>query len=170
MADLVIAHFNEFVAAASLGDDLQIDSANGLSPYAPNGVYPTVDGWIALSVDGVEQWAQCAQVLGSDMTDDARIAELTGTHLAAELAAAFRAVGVPAEKVATPADLLESAQLASRGFFTPVEHGEWGTAPGRCSVATVRRAADRAGRATAPGADGRRRCGLTMVARTPRAS
>jgi crotonobetainyl-CoA:carnitine CoA-transferase CaiB-like acyl-CoA transferase len=126
MADLVIAHFNEFVAAASIGDDLQIDSANGLSPYEPNGVFPTVDGWIALSVDGVEQWAQCAQVLGSEMTDDARIAELTGTHLAAELAAAFRAVGVPAEKVATPADLLESAQLASREFFRPVAHGEWG--------------------------------------------
>ena len=59
-------------------------------------------------------------------TLDARIADATRTRSASELASALRAVGVPAEKVASPADLLDSPQLASRGFFTPVEHGEWG--------------------------------------------
>ena len=119
MADLVIAHFNEFIAAASIASDdldadLTVDTANELAPYGPNGVYPTVDGWIALSVDGDEQSAQCARVLGSDATDEVQIANATRTRVAAELAAELRASGVPAEKVAEPADLLESAQLASR--------------------------------------------------------
>ena len=143
MADLVISHFNEFMAAASLDPDLPVDTANDLSPYAPNGVYPTVDGWVAVSVEGDEQFARFTQVLGSDAVDDAafagadarhverrsldaRIADATRTRSASELASALRAVGVPAEKVASPADLLDSPQLASRGFFTPVEHGEWG--------------------------------------------
>jgi crotonobetainyl-CoA:carnitine CoA-transferase CaiB-like acyl-CoA transferase len=131
MADLVIAHFNEFIAAASIASDdldadLSVDTANALAPYGPNGVYPTVDGWIALSVDGDAQSAQCARVLGGDATDEVQIANATRTRAASELAAELRASGVPAEKVAEPADLLESAQLASRGFFTPVEHGEWG--------------------------------------------
>jgi crotonobetainyl-CoA:carnitine CoA-transferase CaiB-like acyl-CoA transferase len=143
MADLVISHFNEFIAAASLDPDLPVDTANDLSPYAPNGVYPTVDGWVAVSVEGDEQFARFTQVLGSDAVDgaafagadarhgerrslDARIADATRTRSASELASALRAVGVPAEKVASPADLLDSPQLASRGFFTPVEHGEWG--------------------------------------------
>jgi crotonobetainyl-CoA:carnitine CoA-transferase CaiB-like acyl-CoA transferase len=143
MADLVISHFNEFMAAASLDPDLPVDTANELSPYAPNGVYPTIDGWVAVSVEGDEQFARLTKVLGSDAVDDAafagadarhdqrqnldaRIADVTRTRSASELASELRAVGVPAEKVASPADLLDSPQLASRGFFTPVEHGEWG--------------------------------------------
>ena len=131
MADLVISHFNEFMAAASLDPDLPVDTANELSPYAPNGVYPTIDGWVAVSVEGDEQFARFTKVLGSDAVDDAafagadarhderrsldaRIAEVTRTRSASELASALRAVGVPAEKVASPADLLDSPQLASR--------------------------------------------------------
>jgi crotonobetainyl-CoA:carnitine CoA-transferase CaiB-like acyl-CoA transferase len=143
MADLVISHFNEFMAAASLDPDLPVDTANDLSPYAPNGVYPSVDGWVAVSVDGDDQFARFTQALGNDAVDDAafagadarhderrsldaRIANATRTRSASELASALRAVGVPAEKVASPADLLDSPQLASRGFFTSVEHREWG--------------------------------------------
>lgn len=51
MADLVVSHFNEALAAASLGLD-DDDRANELTPYDPNEVVPTTDGWLARSVDG----------------------------------------------------------------------------------------------------------------------
>jgi crotonobetainyl-CoA:carnitine CoA-transferase CaiB-like acyl-CoA transferase len=141
MADLVISHFNEFIAAASIDGDAPVDRANELSPYAPNGVYPTADGWIALAVHTDEQLTQLVAALAPDLElapewtaapddhrreIDGRLGRATGTRDAATLAADLRAAGVHAEKVATPEDLLASPQLASRGFFTPVEHGEWG--------------------------------------------
>jgi crotonobetainyl-CoA:carnitine CoA-transferase CaiB-like acyl-CoA transferase len=143
MADLVVAHFNEFIAAASVEPDLPVDRANDLSPFAPNGVYPTVDGWIALSVENDEQFAHLADALADDemrgpryanadartaarrVLDD-RIAQATRTRIASQLAHKVRVGGVYAERVATPEDLLASTQLASRGFLTPVEHQVWG--------------------------------------------
>jgi crotonobetainyl-CoA:carnitine CoA-transferase CaiB-like acyl-CoA transferase len=141
MADLVVSHFNEFVAAASLDPDLPVDRANDQSPYAPNGVYPTLDGWLVLSVIDDDQYERLLAVLSGDPAGDPvpkalrfderrsldpRIAQTTRTRVADEVASELRAAGVLAEKVMTPADLLESAQLASRGFLTPVEHDEWG--------------------------------------------
>jgi crotonobetainyl-CoA:carnitine CoA-transferase CaiB-like acyl-CoA transferase len=143
MADLVVAHFNEFIAAAGVDPDLPVDRANDLSPFAPNGVYPTVDGWIALSVENDKQFAHLADALADDelrgpryASADARraarrvlddhIAQATRTRVASQLAHQLRAEGVHAEPVATPEDLLASTQLASRGFLTPVEHAVWG--------------------------------------------
>ncbi|HWS46737.1 MAG TPA: CoA transferase [Acidimicrobiia bacterium] len=145
MADLVVAHFNEFVGAASLDghSDASVDRANELSPYAPHGVYPTSDGWLALAVDGDEQFARLGKVLGHEpLADpafgsaagrfdrrhllDAVIAETTRTRTACELAGNLRAAGVPAEQVMDAEGLLASAQLEARGFLTAVEHGEWG--------------------------------------------
>jgi crotonobetainyl-CoA:carnitine CoA-transferase CaiB-like acyl-CoA transferase len=145
MADLVVAHFNEFVAAASLdpSSDATVDRANELAPYAPNGVYPATDGWLALAVDDDEQYARLSKVLGGEaLTEpayataagrfeeravlDSRIADATRTRAGAELAAELRAAGIPAEPVMSAADLLANAQLASRGFLTTVEHREWG--------------------------------------------
>lgn len=145
MADLVVAHFNEFLAAASLDpdSDRRTDRANELAPYAPHGVYPAADGWIALSVDGDEQFARLANVLAHDpLSDpgfagaddrfahrhdlDAKVAHATRARDRDELAAELRAAGIPAEAVATAADLLESSHLASRDFFTEVDHPDWG--------------------------------------------
>jgi crotonobetainyl-CoA:carnitine CoA-transferase CaiB-like acyl-CoA transferase len=144
MADLVIAHFNEFIAAASLDPRREaVDRANELSPYAPNGVYPTSDGWVALSVEDDEQFTRLSKVLGSRaLTDsmfdtsanrfeqrrvlDRRIADATRNRAAVELAADLRAAGVPAEQVRGAEELLADAQLASREFLTAVEHTEWG--------------------------------------------
>jgi crotonobetainyl-CoA:carnitine CoA-transferase CaiB-like acyl-CoA transferase len=145
MADLVVAHFNEFVAAASLdvGSDDDVDRANELTPYAPNGVYPARDGWLALSVDDDEQYARLAKVLGPESlagpelasnparvehraTLDAHIADATRERAAGELAAELRAAGVPAEEVMTADALLAQAQLHARGFLTAVEHDVWG--------------------------------------------
>ena len=131
MADLVVSHFNDALAAASLDpeSDDTTDRANELSPYRPNGVYPTTDGWIALSVDGADQAAGLCEVLGIDsdpLPVDADIAVATRGRQRAELAAVLRAAGVCAEPVSTAADLVASTQLAGRGFLGTVEHPEWG--------------------------------------------
>ena len=46
--------------------------------------------------------------------------------MARDLAAQLRAVGVAAEEVMSAKGLLDSDQLAARGFLTTVEHPSWG--------------------------------------------
>ncbi len=137
MADLVVSHFNEFVAAASLDpiSDERVDRANDLSPYVPHGVYPSEDGWIAVAVAGEAGLDRLAAVLGDDRLGvaagdrralDDVVAEATRTRKAAVLAAELRAAGLVAEEVLTPAELPGVDQLVTRDFFTPVVHPEWG--------------------------------------------
>jgi len=144
MTDLVVAHFNEFLAAASVGtspDDA--DSANELAPFAPSGVYPTSDGWIALTVDGDEEFGQLATALGAERlgelsaaTADVRvecraalddyISAATREHRGADLAARLRGEGLLAEAVTDARELVEDPQLTAREFFVTVDHPEWG--------------------------------------------
>jgi crotonobetainyl-CoA:carnitine CoA-transferase CaiB-like acyl-CoA transferase len=145
MADLVVAHFNEHIAATSLDAavDAELDRGNDLSPYAPHGVYPTTDGWIAVAVGDERQFAGLVEVLahaplaapnftGADARSAQRraldnlMADATRQHNSAELAASLRRAGVVAEPVVTAADLVASPALAERGLFVPVEHPEWG--------------------------------------------
>ena len=52
MTDLVVAHFNEFLAAASLDPSAdESDRANELAPYVVNEVRRTEGGWEAVSVE-----------------------------------------------------------------------------------------------------------------------
>lgn len=145
MADLVVAHFNEFIAAASLDpdSDSNVDRANEMFPYAPNGIYATDDGWIAISVEGDRQYAALAGILGHEPLNspdfaspgarfarrrvlDGLVAEATTSRTAGILASTLRAAGIAAEELVGPRQLPAVAQLAARGFFTPVEHPEWG--------------------------------------------
>ena len=145
MADLIVAHFNEFLAAASLDpeSDHGVDRANELSPYSPHGVYPVSSGWITVAIEDDEQFATFAKVLAHEpladatfasaqqrfeqrIVVDAHVAEATRTRDGADLAAELRAVGIPAEVVVTVADLIKSPQLAAREFLTEVDHPEWG--------------------------------------------
>lgn len=146
MADLVVAHFNEFVAAADLDpqSDGAVDRANEVSPCAPNGVYTTEDGWIALSVADDRDYRSLCDVLAAeplwrpeyvsaaDRFDrrrelDSELGTSTRTWKASQLARELRAVGVDAEEVVTPVQLPDIPQLQSRGFFTPVDHPDWGS-------------------------------------------
>jgi crotonobetainyl-CoA:carnitine CoA-transferase CaiB-like acyl-CoA transferase len=149
MADLIVAHFNEFVAAASLDpeSDSLVDRANEMFPYAPNGVYATEGGgWIAVSVEGDEQYARLTKILCHEPlchpdfgTSDARfehrqvldrlVEDATSRRNASILASDLRAAGIVAEELIGPRDLPAVPQLVSRGFFTPVEHPEWGRRP-----------------------------------------
>jgi crotonobetainyl-CoA:carnitine CoA-transferase CaiB-like acyl-CoA transferase len=145
MADLVSAHFNEFIAAASVdaGADASADRANDLVPFAPNGVYRAADGWLAISVVDDEQFGRLTKVLGHEPLGDPAFAAADGRFTrrraldalievatrrrdAPDLAAELRASGVPAEQVVGAAQLIESPHLASRQFFPLVDHDEWG--------------------------------------------
>ena len=146
MADLVVSHFNEFVAAAGqdAGSDERVDRANEMSPCAPNGVYQTEDGWIAISVVDDDGFGALCDVLASEpLTDpswqeasarferrhdlDSLLGAAIATHKAGELARELRGVGVDAEELVGPRQLPDCHQLQERGFFTPVDHPEWGT-------------------------------------------
>lgn len=148
MADLISARFNEFIAAADLGQDMDrcVDRGNELAPYAPHGVYPAGDGWLALSVADDGQFARLTGVLAHEpLSDeefahaagrlerrgrlDALVTEATRAHSAKRLAESLRAAGVDAEEVLTVAALPTSPHLASRGFFTTVRHPRWGERP-----------------------------------------
>ena len=70
MTDLVVSHFNEYLAAASLGyDDDTADRANELAPFAPHGVYPTEDGWIAICVRDDGEFLRLIKVLDGHSFD-----------------------------------------------------------------------------------------------------
>jgi len=145
MTDLVVAHFNEYLAAASLDrDDDEADRANDLAPFAPHGVYETADGWIAIAVDGDEAYARLANRLHHEpLLDaafdsvegrmqhrellDAELSRVAPRHTAEVLAQALRSSGVLAEPVVGAADLTRDPHLVARGFFSPVHHPEWGT-------------------------------------------
>ncbi len=145
MIDLVVSHFNEYLAAASLdaGSDRSLDRANELAPYAPHGVYRAGEGWVAIAVDGDDQFAALTAVLAHPGLGDTAYAhvdgrsthrarldslidEAAGPRSAATLAAELRTAGVWAEAVETPSSLLDSPTLVERGFFVPVDHHDWG--------------------------------------------
>jgi crotonobetainyl-CoA:carnitine CoA-transferase CaiB-like acyl-CoA transferase len=144
MTDLVVSHFNEYLAAASLGyDDDTADRANELAPFAPHGVYPTEDGWIAICVKDDSEFVRLLKVLDVPLADptfaraddrlqrrrelDARLGPATRSHRSSELATRLREQGVVAEAVVDAKTLTEDAQLTDRGFFEPVNHADWGT-------------------------------------------
>jgi crotonobetainyl-CoA:carnitine CoA-transferase CaiB-like acyl-CoA transferase len=141
MADLIVSHFNEFLAAASLdpASDDTVDRANDLAPFAPHGVYPTEDGWLALAVSDDEQLEPLATVLGDDRVVglagqrfarrrelDELVSAATAGRKAAEVAAELRSAGIPAEELVTLQELPDVPQLVARNFFTPVQHPVWG--------------------------------------------
>lgn len=146
MADCITARFDEFLAAASCSGDYEadLDWANDQLPLAPNGMYRTADGWLALSVENDRHWRALVEALGwpADLGEevwatapgrwsarrvlDGRLGKLTTQVAGAELAARLQAAGVPASTVRSPADLIADPHLEARGFFTPVQHPVWG--------------------------------------------
>ena len=143
MTDLVVSHFNEYLAAASLGyADDTADRANELAPFAPHGIYATEDGWIAICVKNDDEFARLLKVIDASHFDptftradhrlrqrhelDRQLGQAIRPHRSSELAARLREEGVVAEPVADARNLTEDAQLTHREFFEPVDHAEWG--------------------------------------------
>jgi crotonobetainyl-CoA:carnitine CoA-transferase CaiB-like acyl-CoA transferase len=146
MAEAVAARFNEFLAAASidLDSDATVDRANEVSPAAPNGIYRAGDGWVALSVGDDASFAKLRAALGKPASlDDPRFSSAEGRFgsrsvldaaldsaigdvAAADLVTALRSAGLIAEAPIPPARLAQDEHLVDRGFFTSVDHPEWG--------------------------------------------
>jgi crotonobetainyl-CoA:carnitine CoA-transferase CaiB-like acyl-CoA transferase len=147
MTDLVVSHFNEYLAAASLErHDDEVDRANDLAPFAPHGVYATTDGWLAIAVDGDEEYQRLVAYFGHPSLHDhrfdtsqgrlehlrvldERLARVVSRHSSEFLVERLQALGIAAERVVGAADLITDAQLEARGFFARVEHPEWGSRP-----------------------------------------
>lgn len=147
MTDLVVGHFNEYLAAASLGrEDGSVDRANDLAPFAPHGVYATTDGWLTIAVDGDDEYQRLVGYFGHPSLQDPRfatalgrlelrrelderLANLVSGHSGGFLAERLQALGVAAQAVVGAADLIGDPQLEARGFFVQVEHAEWGRRP-----------------------------------------
>ncbi len=147
MTDLVVSHFNEYLAAASLerGDEA-VDRANDLAPFAPHGVYATTDGWLAVAVDGDEEYQRLVAHFGHPSLQDPRfdtalgrlehrrdlderLGAVVSQHSSGFLAERLQALGLAAEVVVGAAELIGDPQLDARGFFVQVEHPEWGCRP-----------------------------------------
>ncbi|MEB3981240.1 CoA transferase [Mycobacterium sp. 663a-19] len=78
------------------------------------GVYPTSDSWVALSVPDEGQ-------VDHDAFDEA-VAAWTRTQTAAEVVETLRAQGIPAEEVITGDRMYEIGQLDARGYYEELEH------------------------------------------------
>lgn len=143
--------------SSMIGDSLLAHSVIGtpLTPdgnrhpdLAPHGCYPCTGGeWLSIAVGSESQWRQLCDVLVAPalaadpglatLSDrvaaaellDARIAELTVTHGASELAERLRAAGVPAAKSVNAVDLLGDQRLWDRECFRFVSDHREGLRP-----------------------------------------
>jgi crotonobetainyl-CoA:carnitine CoA-transferase CaiB-like acyl-CoA transferase len=110
---------------------------------APQGIYRCANrtGWVALSVENDAQWDAACEVLsvaGSVAPDDAARREQAdnldwAVQTACEnfdrddLVEQLIDAGVPAAAVVSAEDVLDSPQLAARGYFEAVDHPVAGT-------------------------------------------
>jgi crotonobetainyl-CoA:carnitine CoA-transferase CaiB-like acyl-CoA transferase len=124
-------------------------SGNDDPDCSPHGAYPTrgEDKWIAIAIEGDHQWKALCSAMGeaawatspecaSDIARrrnanaiDQRIAAWTREQDAHQLMQKLQKAGIPAGAVQRSSDHLRDPQLAHRGFFHPLEHGEMGTVP-----------------------------------------
>lgn len=115
---------------------------------APHGVYPARghQRHIAIAIETTAQWrALCSVAPLADFSApafdalearreqstqiDAVLAAWCRDFDAFELSARLRSADVPASAVHYPTDLYEDPQLAHRGFFVTLDHGEMGPTP-----------------------------------------
>jgi crotonobetainyl-CoA:carnitine CoA-transferase CaiB-like acyl-CoA transferase len=105
---------------------------------APINVYPTRDGWVAVTLTTTDQWRQLVVLLGrpewveklptireraqhGDEIDDA-FAAWSATLPSSEVERLLLEIGVPAATVRDPVAAVEDAQLAHRELLEPLRH------------------------------------------------
>ena len=117
---------------------------DGLMDHVPNEVYPTADGFIAVTATNDEQWRALVDVVGHPALAAADLSEEAGRRArradidtalriwasdrsADDIMQVLQASGVPAGKVQHAGDLAEhDPQLAERGFWIDREHEVFG--------------------------------------------
>ena len=127
----------EAVAEASLSGDNWIQESSEHPAWSPCGVYPCRSRrWVTLVCKSDGEWAALARLIGltelAGLTEPARrqrraeighaIATWTKRLSRGDAVRALRSVGVEAEAVLVPAELLEDEHLRQSGFMARVTH------------------------------------------------
>jgi benzylsuccinate CoA-transferase BbsF subunit len=119
---------------------------NRLDSAAPHGVFPSQgqDNWVAISVMNEEQWPKLCEAMDLPaLSGDIRFATLqqrkknedelekiiedwTQRKKAEDIESLLQKAGVPANKVARPADVFADPQLQARQYFTELPHSAMG--------------------------------------------
>lgn len=137
--EAMAASMGPAVLEAELGEHRAVTRPNRHPRMVPHGVYPVRgdDRWIALAVQGDEEWRRLAahaglpQPASADLEERRRHEDEIDAALAAwcserdgeALAAELQGLGVAAAVVATGRDLVEADEhLAARGFYPVLEH------------------------------------------------
>jgi crotonobetainyl-CoA:carnitine CoA-transferase CaiB-like acyl-CoA transferase len=123
-------------------------SGNRDVAMSPNGVYACIgddETWIAITARTDAEWRTLAMFVGgADLSADERFHSLEGRKAnedllesilrawaarqdADDLEVRLQALGIAAHKVARSADLVKDPQLASDGFFIPLDHPKHGS-------------------------------------------
>jgi crotonobetainyl-CoA:carnitine CoA-transferase CaiB-like acyl-CoA transferase len=105
---------------------------------APINVYACADGWVAVTLSSDEQWRGLAATMGRDdlverwptvrerardtAEVDATVAAWAARLPAADVEAAFLALGIAAARVRDPAAASDDAQVAARALLEPLRH------------------------------------------------
>ena len=147
MAETVTSTIPEAVLDYTLNGRETPRRGNRHPHFAPRGVYRSAgdDRWVAISVEGDEQWRALGEALGSpgwgadprfethegrlehhDEIDD-RISAWTRERSHYETAEQLQAHGVPAAPVLDTFETLEDPQLNALGAFVETVHPEVGT-------------------------------------------
>jgi len=154
--ELVTTMIGEHVLEATIGGTTPRPRGNRRPGVAPQGCFPCEgeDAWVAISVETDAQWRALAHAIGrpefgaddrfrtaaarerhADALDHA-IAAWTRQRSKHEAMERLQAAGVPAGAVQSGRDMLEDAQLASRGYYVTVRNVRAG--PQRLRLAPYR--------------------------------
>jgi crotonobetainyl-CoA:carnitine CoA-transferase CaiB-like acyl-CoA transferase len=147
--EVLVAMIGEAFVEWSRSGQAPQQQGNGRAGCAPHGAYPCAgnDEWVAIAVETDAEWRclrramadpEWARETSLDTAEvrwlhraelDQRLAAWTRLHAKGEIARRCLAEGVPAAPMnRTDHELLEDAQLRSRGFYERVAHpagGEW---------------------------------------------
>jgi len=140
---------SEMIVRRSANGESEVRRGNRSERAAPHGAYPCRgdDRWIAIAVEDDAAWRALVRALGepawardpalaeragrlaAESEIDARLADFTREHDAADLAERLQAAGVAGGPVQGLAELLDDPQLAHRGHFVPLPHVHLGELP-----------------------------------------
>ncbi|MCZ6781851.1 MAG: CoA transferase [Proteobacteria bacterium] len=135
----------EPIIEGSLRKRVREREGNRSRTFAPQGVYPCLDGgWVALSIRDDAEWDRFVQALGQPewaadsrlatredrqkRSDDVdrRIAAWTSEREAAQIAGALGERGIPAAEVLIPSKMYGEPHLEARGYYQSLEHSASG--------------------------------------------
>lgn len=140
MCDVLVGFLGPEIASHDAGRPRK-HLTNRNRDIAPQGMYRCsgADSWIAIAIHTDDQWRSLVSlfdspILGESRFDtnegrqvghdviDAELAEICSRSDAEALAQTLRDAGIPAERVLTPSEAIESPQFTSRGFAEEIPH------------------------------------------------